>query len=57
MSTVDIADAEAERTTTGYAIRLEVTAEGQQRWAELTLTNVGKRIAFLVNGRTALRGT
>lgn len=49
LSTVDIADAEAERTTTGYAIRLEFTAEGQQRWEDLTRTNAGKRIAFLVN--------
>lgn len=50
VSTVDIADAEAERTTTGYAIRLEFTSEGRQRWTDLTRANVGKRIAFLVDG-------
>ncbi|PWK89138.1 peptidase M48-like protein [Lentzea atacamensis] len=50
MSTVDIADAAAEQTTTGYAIRLEFTAEGRQRWTDLTRTNVGKRLAFLVDG-------
>uniref|UniRef100_UPI0039BFD8DE SecDF P1 head subdomain-containing protein n=1 Tax=Lentzea alba TaxID=2714351 RepID=UPI0039BFD8DE len=49
MSTVDIADAEASRTATGYAIRIELTAEGRQRWEDLTKANVGKRIAFLVN--------
>lgn len=49
LSTVDIADAEAEQTATGYAIRIEFTADGRQRWADLTRANVGKRIAFLVN--------
>lgn len=49
LSTVDIDDAEAERTATGYAIRIELTADGRQRWADLTRANVNKRIAFLVN--------
>ncbi|MET9630535.1 M48 family metalloprotease [Lentzea sp. NPDC006480] len=49
LSTVDISDATAEDTTTGYAIRIEFTSEGRQRWEELTRANVGKRIAFLVN--------
>jgi hypothetical protein len=47
--TVDIEDAEADQTPSGYAIRLRFTAEGRQHWEELTRTNVGKRIAFLVN--------
>ncbi|HEX8869888.1 MAG TPA: precorrin-3B C(17)-methyltransferase, partial [Lentzea sp.] len=34
----------------GYALRIEFTSEGRQRWEELTRANVGKRIAFLVNG-------
>ena len=49
MSTVDIEDAAAEQTTTGYAIRLEFTAKGQRRWEDLTRENMGQFIAFLVN--------
>ena len=49
LSTVDIEDATAEQTTTGYAIRLEFTAEGQRRWEDLTRAEVGQFIAFVVN--------
>lgn len=49
LSTVDIADAAAEQTTTGYAIRLEFTAEGQRRWEDVTREKVGQFIAFLVD--------
>jgi preprotein translocase subunit SecD len=49
LSTVDIEDAEAGQTPSGYAVRVRFTAEGQRRWEEFTRTNVGKRIAFLVN--------
>ncbi|MEU0879072.1 M48 family metalloprotease [Lentzea sp. NPDC005914] len=49
LSTVDIADAVAEQTTTGYAIRLEFTSDGQRHWEDTTRANVGRFIAFLVN--------